>query len=306
SIPSVFSLPPLPANVELVPLTEDLVPGFKRLNALLLPIAYPTAFYTETMTEPHHGVTLMALWSAVPPGQSASPAPEKPRLIGAIRCRILPSANLYISTIGVLSPYRSYGIATHLLQWIVLKASEEHGVRSITAHVWEANEDGLDWYKKRGFDVIGKEDGYYRKLRPSGADVTYTITCLGPRCTDNPPTSILVPTTVPGGGQPRPTTTAKPPTPPKSSSAPKPTQPKPTSAPPPSKVRTQRSPPPTQKPTKTQGEEEGPSSTRCPVPLYYKCGGWDYDKPWAGCTTCVKGAKCVEQNEWYFQCVADE
>jgi len=32
------------------------------------------------------------------------------------------------------------------------------------------------------------------------------------------------------------------------------------------------------------------------VPLYYKCGGWDYDKPWAGCTKCVKGAKCVEQN----------
>lgn len=49
-------------------------------------------------------------------------------------------------------------------------------------------------------------------------------------------------------------------------------------------------------PTKTTTEEVGPSSTRCPVPLYYKCGGWHDGKPWTGCTQCVKGAKCVEQN----------
>lgn len=59
-------------------------------------------------------------------------------------------------------------------------------------------------------------------------------------------------------------------------------------------------------PSKTQTEEVGPSSTRCPVPLYYKCGGWDVDKPWTGCTVCVEGAKCVVQNEWYYQCVADD
>jgi hypothetical protein len=32
------------------------------------------------------------------------------------------------------------------------------------------------------------------------------------------------------------------------------------------------------------------------VPEYYKCGGWDYDKPWSGCTVCERGLKCVEQN----------
>ncbi|KAB2103583.1 hypothetical protein AG0111_0g8427 [Alternaria gaisen] len=62
----------------------------------------------------------------------------------------------------------------------------------------------------------------------------------------------------------------------------------------------------TVKPTKTTTEEVGPSSTRCPVPLYYKCGGWDGGVPWAGCTVCVKGAICVVQNEWYSQCVADD
>jgi ribosomal protein S18 acetylase RimI-like enzyme len=169
TIANGFSLKPLPPNVEFVPLTDELMPAFKRLNSLLLPIAYPATFYTETMTEPHHSVTLMALWHPAPLDQKSPSDIEKPRLIGAIRCRVLPYSNLYISTIGILSPYRSHGIATHLLHRIAAKASEEHGAKCITAHVWEANEDGLEWYKKRGFEIIGKEEGYYRKLKPSGA-----------------------------------------------------------------------------------------------------------------------------------------
>lgn len=167
-VPRAFSLPLLPSNVLFVPLTEDLVPDFKRLNALMLPVPYPPAFYTESMTEPYHGITLMALWR--PDGSTEQLRnPQQPRLIGAIRCRLLPSANLYISTLGLLAPYRSHGIATHLLHRIIAKASKEHGVKCVTAHVWEANEDGLEWYKKRGFEIIGKEEGYYRKLKPSGA-----------------------------------------------------------------------------------------------------------------------------------------
>lgn len=164
-----FSLPPLPANVELVPLTEDLMPAFMRLTSLTLPIAYPPMFFAESMEEPYHSITLMALWHVEPPHGALPADTQKPRLIGAIRCRTLPSANLYISTLGLLSPYRSHGIATHLLQKIIVKASKEHGVKCVTAHVWEANEDGLEWYKKRGFEIIGREDGYYRKLNPSAA-----------------------------------------------------------------------------------------------------------------------------------------
>jgi ribosomal protein S18 acetylase RimI-like enzyme len=165
----VYALPPLPSNVELVPLTEELMPGFKRLTTLTLPIAYPPKFFAESLTEPHHSVTVMALWRTAPMSTDSLPSTEKPRLIGAIRCRILPASNLYIATIGLLAPYRSHGIAAHLLQSVVAKASEEHGVKCVTAHVWEANEDGLEWYKKRGFEILGKEDGYYKKLKPSAA-----------------------------------------------------------------------------------------------------------------------------------------
>ena len=40
------------------------------------------------------------------------------------------------------------------------------------AHVWEANTDALEWYGKRRFEIEkGVVEGYYRKLRPTGARV---------------------------------------------------------------------------------------------------------------------------------------
>lgn len=124
------------------------------------------------MTEPHHSITLIALWHPTPAKDTPNDQ-ETGKLggsvVGAIRCRLLPSSQLYISTIGVLAPYREHGIAVHLLQAVVKKAVQEHGVRCVTAHVWEANEEGLEWYKKRNFEILGKEEAYYRKLKPQGA-----------------------------------------------------------------------------------------------------------------------------------------
>ncbi|KAF2712178.1 carbohydrate-binding module family 1 protein [Pleomassaria siparia CBS 279.74] len=156
------------------------------------------------------------------------------------------------------------------------------------------------------------------QLEKRQRDVTYTITCLGPLCTDYPPTTFNRPTSIsipslPGGG-------------PKTTSTPKPTPPKTTTTPPktskktsttskytPPPVTSKYTPPPTTtvkstaKPvTKTTGHSAGPSSTKCPVPLYYQCGGYYEGKPWTGCTVCEVGANCVFQNEFYEQCVADE
>ncbi|KAF7542816.1 hypothetical protein G7046_g10107 [Stylonectria norvegica] len=46
----------------------------------------------------------------------------------------------------------------------------ELDVRCITAHVWTENEEGLNWYKGRGF-TRGDQPikGYYLKLRPDSA-----------------------------------------------------------------------------------------------------------------------------------------
>ncbi|KAL1652697.1 hypothetical protein SLS61_004677 [Didymella pomorum] len=173
SISNLFSLRPLPKNVALEPLTPEHLDAYKNLNALTLPIPYPESFYKETMTEPHHSITLLALWNASPStasiGGSDGEGEGKGQVVGAIRCRLLPSSQLYISTIGILAPYREHGIAVHLLSAVIQKAVKLHGVRCVTAHVWEANEEGLEWYKKRRFEVLGREEAYYRKLRPQGA-----------------------------------------------------------------------------------------------------------------------------------------
>ncbi|CAK1354845.1 hypothetical protein CB0940_01352 [Cercospora beticola] len=173
---------PLPQNVELRSCTQADIPHLKRLTSLLLPIPYPDKFYKDIVNDPvTNSITLLAVWH----DDSTSQSKGKGRLIGAIRCRLLepstastefPSREatapvLYLSTLVLLSPYRHHGIATHLLRTVVQKAAEDYGVTRVGAHVWEANADGLAWYRKREFRETRREPGYYRRLDPSAAVV---------------------------------------------------------------------------------------------------------------------------------------
>ena len=97
---------------------------------------------------------------------------------------------LYIQTLAVLAPYRGLGVGSKLLEELiemVLKKGEEEEeeeeeaeenegkkkknlVEEVYAHVWEVNEEGVEWYLKRGFVVVGGlVERYYRRLRPQGA-----------------------------------------------------------------------------------------------------------------------------------------
>jgi N-alpha-acetyltransferase 50 len=193
------NLPNLPPNVEFVPLTTETITSFRRLNALLLPIPYPEKFYIESLNdEVANSITLLARWHPAPSDDStlfeqhhnnnnkkkeeAASRTEvgmKSPIIASIRCRILPTSppsgnsrisqtppTLYISTLTLLSPYRGFGIASALLHIIEAYAIDTYGVGSVTAHVWEANDEGLEWYVKRGFREVGREQDYYRRLKP--------------------------------------------------------------------------------------------------------------------------------------------
>jgi hypothetical protein len=48
---------------------------------------------------------------------------------------------------------------------------KHYNIRSVTAHVHEANEEGLEWYMARGFKVDGHVAEYYRRLKPTGAKI---------------------------------------------------------------------------------------------------------------------------------------
>lgn len=173
--------PPLPSNVELRECRKEDIKSFKRLNSLLLPIPYGDSFYREIMEdEVTRNITLVALWH----DSSADTAKHKGTLVGAIRCRLLNNLPggpapiqkkdgpmLYLSTLVLLSPYRGHGIAARMLDVMVRRGVNDYGIASVGAHVWEANEEGLAWYRKRGFKEVRREEGYYRRLNPQAAVV---------------------------------------------------------------------------------------------------------------------------------------
>ncbi|KAL1955592.1 hypothetical protein VTO42DRAFT_8395 [Malbranchea cinnamomea] len=136
---------------------------------------------------------------------SASSVSSSDKVIGGIRCRLEPippvsleqkdgktgrtKHNLYIQTLHLLSPYRGHGIASALLESIIYDPSSEgdtstsaqrspsaiakhYNIRTVTAHVHEANDEALHWYVARGFEILpGVVEGYYKRLNPTGAKV---------------------------------------------------------------------------------------------------------------------------------------
>lgn len=172
-------------NITLVPCDKTLIQSFQRLNTLLLPIPYPPTFYKEILSDPTASdLTLLALWHDDP--SSASTIPGK--MIGGIRCRILPDPStqaspkdkiLYIGTLGVLSAFRGYGVASWLLCMLIEKGISKYGVTAVGAHVWEASQEAREWYAKRGFRETHLEQHYYRRLTPQGAYVLRRD--IGPR-----------------------------------------------------------------------------------------------------------------------------
>ena len=79
----------------------------------------------------------------------------------------------------MLAPYRGLGVGKALLEGLIemvllnQQENDETGVvGEVYAHVWEVNEEGVEWYVKRGFVVVGGVvESYYRRLRPQGARV---------------------------------------------------------------------------------------------------------------------------------------
>ncbi|KAL4874828.1 hypothetical protein BJY04DRAFT_173471 [Aspergillus karnatakaensis] len=197
-------------HVTIEPVSTAHIPSLSRITGLLLPIRYPNSFYTATVTDPViASVSRVAIYHDHPVAAALSSAPAQPptvgtdKVIGGIRCRVerigpaieshpeqAPEpTNLYIQTLHLLSPYRGYGVAASLLNSLIFSSPPSPGagsgqsyrvsdlvkhynIRSVTAHVHEANEDGLKWYISRGFVMEeGLVENYYRRLKPSGARI---------------------------------------------------------------------------------------------------------------------------------------
>jgi ribosomal protein S18 acetylase RimI-like enzyme len=168
--PGIIQIPHVP-GAAISPVSEDHLQAIRRLTATTLPVRYSDAFFKTTVTDPvAQQLSRVSLYESEP--------------IGWIRCRLEPFtvnsafatktnpplSQIYIQALTLLSPYRTLGIATLLLNEVLSSAKllVEDPI-CIYAHVWERNEDALDWYAKRGFKRVMLVERYYTRLRPSGA-----------------------------------------------------------------------------------------------------------------------------------------
>ncbi|OCT50404.1 hypothetical protein CLCR_07474 [Cladophialophora carrionii] len=166
----IIQVPQVP-GAAVSPVSEVHLQAIRHLTATTLPVRYSDAFFKTTVTDPVvQRLSRVALYELEP--------------IGWIRCRLEPCSGnsalstktnpplsqIYIQALALLSPYRSLGMATLLLNEVLCSAKSlvEDPV-CIYAHVWEKNEDALDWYAKRGFKRVMLVERYYTRLRPSGA-----------------------------------------------------------------------------------------------------------------------------------------
>ncbi|GAM39774.1 GNAT family acetyltransferase [Talaromyces pinophilus] len=138
-------------HVTIDPVRTAHIPSLSRITGLLLPIRYPSSFYTACITDPViASLSRVAVYHdhPVPSGPSTETTfggahPSTPstaggaglggtdKVIGGIRCRLErlfpefsglngqdsrpPPTNLYIQTLHLLSPHRGNGVAASLL-----------------------------------------------------------------------------------------------------------------------------------------------------------------------------------------------
>ena len=168
--PDCVPVQTLPGAV-ISPVQEEHVPAIRRLTSTTLPVRYSESFFTAAVTDPvAHRLSRVALYPSEPVGWiSCRLEPCSPNHAPGSKSTAAPS-QVYIQALAVLSPYRNLGLATALWNEILHAAvSLEEQPVCIYAHVWEKNEDALDWYAKRGFKRVVLLERYYIKLRPSGA-----------------------------------------------------------------------------------------------------------------------------------------
>ncbi|KAJ9155437.1 hypothetical protein NKR23_g1944 [Pleurostoma richardsiae] len=180
-------------SASIAPLVEAHIPALRRINSLLLPVAYADSFYAAAIDPSASGLLSRAILWADPAPEDGRPAPAEPKVVGGLVCRLEPSPfdpqsgqyspeqhspaaaqppqryAVYIQSLALLAPFRGLGLAAAAVESVVSAAAALDGVDAVYAHVWTENDEGLRWYAARGFVRDRLVRGYYFKLRPDAA-----------------------------------------------------------------------------------------------------------------------------------------
>lgn len=141
---------------------ETNIDELEGINQVIFPIKYPRRVYDDIVA--CGGVSQLARLSDT-----------SKRIVGGISCRLENTVNgpiLYIITLGVLSPYRSMGLGSMLLNrcldMVQLCLPEVHVAK---LHVQVGNDDAIRFYEKHGFEIVERIENYYVRVEPRHAVV---------------------------------------------------------------------------------------------------------------------------------------
>lgn len=90
------------------------------------------------------------------------------KCIGGACCRVDERNRCYMMTLGVLAAYRNYGVGTLLLNSII-ETCKLNGNEAIELHVQTTNQNALNFYLKRGFQIAELVPEYYRRIEDRDA-----------------------------------------------------------------------------------------------------------------------------------------
>ncbi|EPX72466.1 zf-C3HC4 type /GCN5-like N acetyltransferase fusion protein [Schizosaccharomyces octosporus yFS286] len=152
SVASVASNKPS-SRYSLVELSNDNINSFKRLNQVVLNTNYSETFYKSILKD--NELSRVALFEN--------------KVVGGLSCIKNKDEILYIATFSVLAPYRNLGIGSALLDF-ANRSARRLAYNAITLHVRCSNEDSVNWYTRRGFNIIERVPKLYKRFGDGDSD----------------------------------------------------------------------------------------------------------------------------------------
>lgn len=147
-------------------LTRNNKGTFKKINEVSLPTKYSDSWYDDALTAGN--VVQLAFYTELPVGaikgklvNSSHTLPTfEDAMTAQLNSKIVPNA-IYIESFAVLQAYRSLGIGTRLLNWLVEQAKERY-IHQLLLHVHVDNKEAVAYYEKFGFTSSGIAQDYYK------------------------------------------------------------------------------------------------------------------------------------------------
>ncbi|KHJ91989.1 acetyltransferase, GNAT family [Oesophagostomum dentatum] len=128
----------------------------KLLHAGVFPVQYSDAYFQKVQNNDLCTALMVE-------GECLGVVCSKFEIIGCTK-------TLYIMSLAVHPLYRCRGIGTRLLDFAVSKA-ESHQVSLVRLHVQVNNLNAIQFYQKRGFEIVETTKNYYNRCMPADAYV---------------------------------------------------------------------------------------------------------------------------------------